>query len=197
MMSYLSLIPNPPKICLLTGGIAPMLSPPLEVYKSLFQRVKERNFLYYEMYPGDIQLIHTIVAALLENPVPLPSGGILTARRFLQVGIALGGSPSSFASLHCFFNSAILDQTDGKVIFSKAFLKQMDSIQPFDDHPIYFLLHESIYADGQKFGGTNWAAYRAFEEIRTTMDEFRYEVTSKQKSNEHPTMLLGEMVRVL
>ena len=83
---------------------------------------------------------------LLDEPATLPSGGTLTARRFLQLGMALGGSPSSFASLHSLFQSAFLqpDETD----FTRSFLKAVDNDQPFDDHPIYYLLHESIYADG-------------------------------------------------
>jgi hypothetical protein len=99
-MSYLSLVPNPPRIMLFTGGIAPMLTPVDDVYGSLWERVKERNLRFYEQYPGDIANVKAIVTALLDRPMPLPSGGLLTARRFLCAGISLGGSPSSFATLH-------------------------------------------------------------------------------------------------
>lgn len=175
-----------------------MLTSPFHVYNALWDRVKERNLLYYEMYPSDIRMVHNIVAKLLENPVMLPSGGRLTARRFLQVGIQLGGSPSSFSSLHSLLGSAFLDGSDNdnddEIVFSKAFLKHMDSIQPFDDHPIYFLLHESIYADGKKFGATEWAAHRAFEERTKTPNDFSYKLTSKMKSDTRPTLMFGEMI---
>ena len=51
MMTYLSIIPNPPKICLLTGGIEPMLTNIDDVYLSLRDRVKDQNYKYFEMYP--------------------------------------------------------------------------------------------------------------------------------------------------
>jgi len=178
----------------LTGGIAPMLTHPKDAYHSLYEKVKERNELYYEMYPSDIPIIHTIVDALLQNPVPLPSGGILTARRFLQLGISLGGSPSSFASLHSLFNSAILDSSSESIEFTRAFLKHMDGCQPFDDHPIYFLMHESIYGDGNRFGPTDWAAHQALEERIQTPDAFSHKLTSQMKSNDRPTLFTGEMV---
>ena len=82
----------------------------------------------------------------------------MTARRFLQLGIALGGSPAAFASLHALFQSAFLEGTedDEKPIFSRAFLKAIEIDQSYDDHPIYFWLHESIYADGKHYSPTRW-----------------------------------------
>merc|ERR1712038_278655 len=112
MMSYLSLIPNPPRICLFTGGIAPMLTNIDDVYRALRERVKKRNFIYYERYQQDVYLVKRIVRKLMKDPALLPSGGLLTPRRFLQLGISLGGSPSSFASLHSLFSSAFLSEDD-------------------------------------------------------------------------------------
>lgn len=186
-MTYLSLIPHPPKICLFTGGIAPMLTPVDDVYLSLLERVKSRNYKFYDRYPGDILLVKRIITCLLEKPVTLPSGGLLTARRFLQVGISLGGSPSAFASLHSLFASAFISEDDDE--FTKSFLKQMDSLQPFDDHPIYFLMHESIYADGPgKSMSTNWSAYRAYQSDA----ELDHKLSCHDFTN--PTFLFGEVV---
>lgn len=193
MMSYLSLIPNPPKVCLLTGGIAPMLTPAYDAYTRLWDRVKERNLQYYDMYPGDISLVKRIVKRLLEEPATLPSGGKLTARRFLQLGLGLGGSPSAFASMHSLLASAFLDE-GGSDEFTKAFLKSIDSDQSFDDHPIYFLMHESIYADGLSQSPTEWAAHRAYLDLTRTPSEFSYELTAGLDSDERPTLFFGEMV---
>lgn len=188
MMSYLSLISDPPKICLLTGGVAPMLTNVDEVYSSLCERVKERNLKYYERYPGDVDLVKRIVSKLLETPTFLPSGGQLTARRFLQLGISLGGSPSAFAGLHSLFSSAFLSDDDEQ--FSKAFLKSIDSTQSFDDHPIYYLMHESIYADKiSNCIATNWSADRVY----ATQPEFDYRTTSRMNDT-RPTLLTGEVV---
>ena len=195
MMTYLSQVEYPPKICLLTGGIAPMLTPSYDVYCSLWQRVKERSLKYYEMYPGDIAAVKRIIKALMEEPATLPSGGKLTARRFLNLGLSLGGSPSAFATLHEMISTACISSNDDdKVVFTRAFLKRIDSAQSFDDHPIYFLMHESIYGDGPKNSPTDWAANRAYENLVKTPSEFDYRLTSTLNSDERPTLFFGEMV---
>jgi len=202
-MTYLSTVPNPPRIMLLTGGIAPQLSNVYEVYGVLWDRVKERSLRYYEMYPGDIALVNTIVQRLLEQPAALPSGGRLTARRFLSLGMALGGSPSAFASFHEILSSAFVGGSlaalanaessfDSELEFTRAFLKQIDTQQSFDDHPIYFWMHESIYADGAEHSPTQWAAHRAYENKLREAPEFDYRQTSQ--SRDEPTLFFGEHV---
>lgn len=61
ILTYLSKIANPPKIALLTGGIGPAFFQAYDVYSSLWQRVKERSLLYYDMYPGDVAVVKKIV----------------------------------------------------------------------------------------------------------------------------------------
>jgi len=196
LMTYLSKISHPPKICLLTGGIAPMLTPMNDVYTNLWGRVKERNRRYYDAYPGDIPIVKLIVKTLLEDPVPLPSGGKLTARRFLQLGISLGGGSSSFAKLHSMLASAFLDNSDldDELEFKRSFLKEMDSSLSYDDNPLYFWLHETIYADGPETAPTNWAAHRAYEDLCKANKEFDYKYTSSLNDNAKPTLFFGEMV---
>lgn len=194
-MTYLSQVDNPPRICLLTGGIGPMSTAAYDLYKSLWERVKERNLQYYEMYPGDIAVVKKIVGALLEKPAALPSGGLLTARRFLQQGLALGGSPSAFAAIHAKLSTAFLtDHDNDEPEFTKAFLQGMEHDAPFDNHPFYFLLHESIYGDGPGFSPTQWAAHRAYEDLVKTPSEFDYKLTSTMDSDARPTLFFGEMV---
>lgn len=194
MMTYLSLIENPPTICLLTGGVAPMLTPAYDAYSSLWERVKERSLQYYDMYPGDIPIVKTIVKKLMQDPQRLPSGGTLTARRFLQLGMGLGGSPSAFASLHNKLSNAFVQETGDQIVFTKAFLKSFDMDQPFDDYPIYYFLHESIYADGPKHSPTNWAADRAYQNKIKTPSDFDYKLTSSMDTDAKPTLFFGEMV---
>jgi hypothetical protein len=145
------------------------------------------------MYPGDIMAVKRIVKALLDEPATLPSGGKLTARRFLNLGLSLGGSPSAFASLHELISTACVSN-DEKVEFTRAFLKRIDSEQSFDDNPIYFLMHESIYGDGPRNSPTDWAAHRAYEDLVKTPSEFDYRLTTKLNSDERPTLFFGEMV---
>mmetsp|Transcript_7620 Transcript_7620/g.18800 ORF Transcript_7620/g.18800 Transcript_7620/m.18800 type:complete len:737 (+) Transcript_7620:106-2316(+) len=191
-MSYLSLIDHPPKITLFTGGIAPFGKKAVDVYTSLWDKVKRRNKRYYEMYPGDIPVVKKIVQKLLTEPRSLPSGGTLTARRFLQLGMMMGGSPSNFASLHNILSTAFLHDDENE--FTRAFLKYMDNSEPFDEHPIYFWLHESIYADGDRFSPTNWASAEAYEAKVRTPSEYDYKLTSSLASDDRPTLFFGEMV---
>lgn len=197
-MTYLSQVADPPRTLLFTGGIAPMLTPAYHVYFKLWDHVKERSLRYYEMFPDDVPLIKTIVRKLLDEPARLPSGGRLTARRFLQLGLALGGSPSSFASLHSLFRSAFVDALESvadsaDLEFSRAFLKQIEVEQSFDDHPIYFWLHESIYGDGSFNEALEWAAHRAYEDKCQVAPEFDYRQTCADASR-FPVLFFGEMV---
>ena len=57
-------------------------------------------------------------------------------------------------------------------------LKRMEREQSFDDAPLYFLLHESIYADGPSAGSTNWAAHSSYEGHASIDPDFDYRVTS-------------------
>mmetsp|Transcript_83 Transcript_83/g.218 ORF Transcript_83/g.218 Transcript_83/m.218 type:complete len:789 (+) Transcript_83:110-2476(+) len=218
-MTFLSQVQYPPKIILLTGGIAPMLADSaFDVYTSLWKKVKERNMLYYDMYPGDVVTVKTIVRKLLQlekegATIRLPSGGKLTARRFLQLGMMLGGSPSSFASMHYLLSSAFLQPISGKDDtneFSRGFLKAVDNQQPFDEYPIYFWLHESIYADANnesRLGkervegddtdcATRWSAdsaYQAKVNQKLSGVDYDYRATS-QEDSDLPVLFFGEMV---
>ena len=196
LMTYLSSIVNPPELVYFTGGIAPMNTPVREVYDKLWLRVRERSWKYYEQYPGDVATVKKIVRKLVAhennsaNPIILPSGGKLTARRFLQLGLALGGTPgSSFANMHSVISSAFVDEDSYEI--SNAFLRRIDYEQSFDDAPLYFLLHESIYADGE--GSTQWAAHESYEGHVQANAEFDYRATS-QEDNSNPTLFFGEMI---
>lgn len=193
ILTYLSLIKDPPKMCIFTGGIAPLLTPIQDLYFSLWLKIKERNKLFYKRYPGDVPLVKRIVQRLMNRPERLPSGGLLTARRFLQLGLSLGGSPSAFASLHNCLSTAFVSSNED--VFSRSFLKSIDSTQPFDDHPIYFLLHESIYADGGRHSNpTSWAAHQVYQKMIQTTHDFNYEVTSKLDRDDVMTLFFGEVV---
>lgn len=195
--AYLSLgLALPPKVCLLTGGVAPLLCPhPYDLYAKLWERVRKRNLRYYDEYPGDVAVVKRIVRTLLERPPALPLGGVLTARRFLSLGIDLGGSPDAFAAMHALLDGAFvrapLHQEEENNVFSRAFLKRVDAVQPFDDAPLYYLLHESIYADGPDVGATNWAAHRALRD--RSDDAFSYERTCSP-DDPRPVLFFGETV---
>jgi hypothetical protein len=194
LLTYMSQIQRPPTVCLLTGGVAPILTCAYDVYTALLQKVKDWNLKYYSMYPGDIPIVKLIVKTLMEEPVPLPSGGLLTARRFLQSGMALAGDPKSFATMHGLVSTAFLETDEDELEFKVSFLKRMDSFLPFDDNPLYFWLHEAMYADGPSMSPTNWAAHRAYEEVANADKEFDYRHTCTIENNGTSTLFFGEMV---
>ena len=195
-MTYLSLVEHPPQTMLWTGGIAPQLTPCYDVYFSLWERVRDRSLQYYDMFPSDVPLVKTIVRSLVNHPVDLPSGGRLTARRFLQLGLGLGGTPSAFAALHQLISTALMQDTtgssQGEFVFRRSFLKQIEIQQSFDDAPIYFWLHESIYGDGPG-ESTNWAAHRAYVQKCQESSDFDYTLTCREGDN-RPVLFFGEMV---
>ena len=91
--------------------------------------------------------------------------------------------------------SVLADNTAKKLTFSRAFLKQIEMQQSFDDHPIYFWLHEACYADGVERSPTNWAADTAYNQlISDGNSEFDYRYTSASSSDDTPTLFFGEHV---
>jgi hypothetical protein len=74
-----------------TGGIPPLVNNPDPVYERTYEKLRERNEVYYKKYPQDVQAVKQIVAYLDRNNVILPSGGRLSKERFLDLGIGFGG----------------------------------------------------------------------------------------------------------
>jgi len=219
LATYLSAVDHPPRVCLFTGGIPPMGTSPRDcyAYPALWDRVAERNRRYYANYPDDVRRVKRICRALTARQPALPSGGTLTARRFLQLGMGLGSSPGSFAHLHRLLGSVFVDgaaRADGWPDFSRSFLRVMDGASPFDDHPLYFLLHEAIYCDGPERSPSDWAAHRSLAERHAAVGgavrggrrgadgfvvpppppDFRHGTTAAVDDDGVPTLFTGEMV---
>lgn len=54
------------------------------------EKVVERNEIFYEKFPDDVDRVKKIFQYLKENKPRLPSG-VLTPERFQQLGINFGG----------------------------------------------------------------------------------------------------------
>jgi pimeloyl-ACP methyl ester carboxylesterase len=163
--TYLSLAPDGLREALITGGVPPVGRPVDEVYRATFARMLERNRRHYERYPQDRERVRALVERLDDDPVVLPSGDRLTARRLRQLGHMLGMSDGS-EQLHY-----ILELDPG----SSAFAHDVEAALEFARNPLYAIVHEACYADG---GATRWSAERVMP------DAFR----------EDPTLLTGEHV---
>ncbi len=160
-MHYLSAAPQGLQEVLITGGIPSLTRPADDVYRATCQRVLDKNRLYYQRYPDDVPLVRRIVDRLLQEDVRLPSGGRLTAQRFLQLGLQFGMS-GGFESVHYLLEDAFVTGADGREMFNWNFLFHLEHMQSFDTNPIYSLLHEACYTQGT---ASRWAAERVQSEL--------------------------------
>eukprot|EP00929_Paragymnodinium_shiwhaense_P025404 TRINITY_DN15369_c0_g1_i7.p1 TRINITY_DN15369_c0_g1~~TRINITY_DN15369_c0_g1_i7.p1 ORF type:complete len:281 (+),score=50.16 TRINITY_DN15369_c0_g1_i7:588-1430(+) len=174
----------------MTGGMAPVLRTADEVYRATYKRTIERNRKYYKKYPGDVSKVREIVKHLdSTGGVPLPSGGILTARRFLSVGLHLGFG-SGMENIHFLVESAFVTLADGSKALDYRFLRGVESMQDFDTNPMYWLMHETIYC-GPSTGASNWAAQRYIDNDPDGRFNYRSKLASAE---DEPILFTGEMV---
>ncbi|MFN3925118.1 MAG: alpha/beta fold hydrolase [Pseudarthrobacter sp.] len=176
-LTYLSFAPQGLREVLVTGGLAPLAGPADDVYRATFQRVAARNAEYFAWYPEDRAAVERIASHLRHTPEYLPDGGPLTVERFQMVGAFLGGN-TRVDSLHHLLEDAFTETAAGPRL-SDAFLDQVQGIVSRRSNPLYALMHESIYGQGQ---ATGWAAWRVLDEY----PEF--------KPDAEPLLLTGEMV---
>jgi pimeloyl-ACP methyl ester carboxylesterase len=165
-LTYLSNAPEGIERALLTGGLAPLAGRPDEVYRATFARVEERNREYFSWYPEDRDLVTRIARHLEAVEEHLPSGERLTVRRFQMVGSFLGGN-TRVHGLHYLLEDAFTATPDGPRL-SAGFLEQVQGVVSRASHPLYALLHESIYCQGS---ASDWAARRVLEEYPQFRDD--------------------------
>jgi proline iminopeptidase len=176
-LTYLSFAPEGLREVLITGGLAPLTGPADDVYRATFQRVAARNAEYFSWYPEDRLLVERIARHLRGTKEYLPDGGPLTVERFQMVGAFLGGN-TRVDGLHYLLEDAFTESPDGPRL-SDPFLEQVQGIVSRRSNPLYALMHESIYGQGQ---ATDWSAWRVLDEY----PEFRPDA--------EPLLLTGEMV---
>jgi len=163
--TYLSFAPEGLREAFITGGLPPLGAPAVDVYRGTYARMLERNARHYERYPHDRGRVLGLLERLESDPVRLPSGDRLTGRRLRQAGGMLGMSDGS-EHLHY-----LLEQDPD----SPGFAHDAEAATAFARNPIYAIVHEACYADGD---ATRWAAERAMPDV------FR----------ERPELLTGEHV---
>jgi len=147
--TYLSLAPDGLREAFITGGLPALGARIDEVYELTYRRVLERNRRYYERYPADRERVLRLHERVDGGGVRLPSGDLLTWRRFRQLGQMLGMSDGA-EHLHY-----LLELPPD----SPAFLHDVENAVTFARNPLYAVLHEASWADG---GTTRWSAERTF-----------------------------------
>jgi hypothetical protein len=147
-----------------------------DVYRSLYPVVAAKNHTHYAAYPGDVAQARRVADHLLAEDVRLPGGRRLTVAAFQSAGTLLGGRDGS-ARLHY-----LLESPFSGGALTDAFLFAVTEALSWASaaNPLYYLLHEPTYAQGD--GVTGWAAQR----VRAEFPEF--------DATEGQVLFTGEMI---
>jgi proline iminopeptidase len=176
-LTYLTFAAEGLREAFITGGLPPLTGPADDVYRATFKRVAARNAEYFGWYPEDRARVDRIARHLRSTPEFLPDGSPLTVERFQMAGALLGGN-TRVDSLHYLLEDAFTETAQGSRL-SDPFLEQMQGIASRRSNPLYALMHESIYGQGE---ATDWSAWRVLREY----PEFGPDAD--------PLLLTGEMV---
>lgn len=124
-----------------------------------------------------------IAAHLLEQPVELPGGYLLTAEAFQSLGILLGSGDGSH-QLHFLLEDAFVRVPGGHAL-SDAFQEQVRAHLSYAANPLYALLHEAIYAQDDR--PTAWSA----ERVRGEFPRFD---AARALAGDEPVLFTGETI---
>ncbi|CZR65926.1 related to proline iminopeptidase [Phialocephala subalpina] len=182
--TYLSFHPEGVQDAFVSGGVPPIGKSVDEVYSKLFIQAKKRNKAYYTKFPMDVKRVYKLVEHFdSKGGLPMPSGGVMTGKRFLLLGMNFG-SKGGIQSVH----DLVLKMSSELEHFgfiTRPSLSSFEGSTNFDDNAIYAILREAIYCDGKS---SNWAA----ERMSSSFPEFS--LGNKTASKDQPLYLPGGMV---
>ncbi|MET7303513.1 alpha/beta fold hydrolase [Embleya sp. NPDC005575] len=153
-LTYLSHAPEGLRRCYVTGGLPGLSSTADDVYARTYPRIRDKNAEYRDRYPDDVARLRRIADTVAAGGVRLPDNDLLTVRRLRTLGLVFGMG-DGFERVHWLLDEA-LDARSGEL--SDTFLAQVMNLTGFIDNPLFAVLHESIYAQGDR--PTGWAAER-------------------------------------
>lgn len=150
-----------------TGGLSGIGVSPDEVYATTYDKLRTATEAYYRRFPTHRQAMSRLVDLADAGRIVLPDSEVVSVSRLRSLGMLLG-SDNGWQTLW-----GVLDQDPG----TNAFRHDLASALPFSGrNPLYYVLHESSYADGST---TGWSA------DRVEPDDVRAD----------PTLFTGEHVR--
>ncbi|WP_043500562.1 alpha/beta fold hydrolase [Georgenia sp. SUBG003] len=165
--TYLSRSPEGLREAMITGGLPALSAHADDVYRLTYRQTARRNDEYFARYPGDQDTARAVAAHLEDEEEVLPTGERLSSRRFRQLGLNLG-TASGFDALHHLLEAPFVT-TGGRRRLRERFLVDVGAALSFATHPLYAVMHETIYAQGPEHGGaTAWSAHR----VRGELPEF-------------------------
>ncbi len=151
-LTYLSRHPEALTACYVTGGLPGTGATAEDVYARTFPRQAARVAAFARRYPEDVQRLAALADRLAAGDVRLPDGDSFTVRRLQTLGMPLGMS-TGVDGLHWLLDT--LDPAaDGTP--DDAFALAVQTQTGFDANPLYAVLQEAIYHQGERAGG--WAA---------------------------------------
>ncbi|MDO5025383.1 MAG: alpha/beta fold hydrolase [Trueperella sp.] len=163
LTTYLSQAPQGLRGAMITAGLPSLTRHADEVYRRTYQQTELRNQEFFTRYPRDEETCWQIVEHLASTPDELlPTGEALTPGRFRMLGINLGTS-YGLEKIHQLLEDPFVT-VGGRRRLSSRFRAALGSELSYWDVPMYFALHESIYAQAST-GATNWSAHRMREEF--------------------------------
>ena len=175
-LTYLSTFPGAAAASFTCGGIPHVPASADEVYAHTFPRMAAKTSLLYERYPDDERRLALLAERVAAGDLRLPDGSPLSLRRLQSLGQGLGMKPGH-ERLHNLLDlaftagdgsaDAALAAVGGhadKVEVSPAFLAGAWSATNVAANPLYWVLQELIYADGELEAPIEWAAERAWRE---------------------------------
>lgn len=181
---YLSDAPEGLHTVLITGGLPSLDATADEVYRAAYPRIARKVEAHYHRYPEDIGRARRIAEYLAEHdPVVLPTGYTLTPEAFQSLGSGLGAGDGSH-QLHYLLENAFVPALGGQVL-SDAFQEGAAAALSYAAHPLYAVVHEATYAQGDR--ATGWAA----ERVR---GEFARFDAAKTLAGDGPLYFTGETV---
>jgi pimeloyl-ACP methyl ester carboxylesterase len=177
-VTYLSLAPEGIKEAFITGGLPGLDVTADDVYRVAYPRVAAKVSGHYENYPDDVSRARDIARYLARHEVRLPAGMPLTVENFQSLGRVLGMSTGS-PELHYLMEDAF---SAGEL--TDEFLYQAEQHLTFALSPLYAVLHEACYAQGE---ATGWSAQR----VRAEFPAFDPAVAV---DGDDPLTFTGEMI---
>jgi pimeloyl-ACP methyl ester carboxylesterase len=151
-VTYLSLFPEGIAEAVITGGLPGLATSAEDAYRLTYAAVAGKVAQHYERYPMDADRARSVARAIAAGRPRLPDGRPLTVAGLQVLGQLLGSGTGSH-ELHFLLEDAL---DDGREL-TDAFLHTMLGLLSFARMPLYAVLHEACYAQGQ---ATRWAAAR-------------------------------------
>ncbi|MGW7256651.1 alpha/beta fold hydrolase [Streptomyces sp. NPDC054834] len=182
-VTYLSLAPEGLSTAVITGGLPSLDAHADDVYRAAYPRVERKVTAHYDRYPQDVEGARRIADHLLTHDVVLPNGYRLTVEAFQSLGILLGTGDGSHR-LHHLLEHAFVRTPHGWEL-SDAFQEEVQGQLSYAGHPLYALVHEACYGQGDR--PTAWAA----ERVRAEFPQFD---AAKALAGDAPLLFTGETV---